>query len=522
MENIEATYVLDTEDRLKAWSKQRLRQDTFLVNPVLRQFLPHGQQASVYEIRLINGSVLYAVTDEGAYNKVEGKTNTILILDEAQKQDLEYLSIAAYSLRTTKGPLIMMGVGGESGSQWQRKWYESTQYTWEYNDKSEYVDSTTGRRYPHQGWRHNLRFNEDGNIINTNEELEIILAGHWVAKGDEDAPIHGYHMPQTIFATIPLTIHDAIHLYKTRPDDSIEHQEKHLPKSIYTSHTLGYFYAAKRRPITAELVASCITTNTLLTGQQVKALKALHKNNLQVYQGIDWGSGPSASSTVGSIVLHWVKTNRFQLVDIDIDPCTSEQDEAPHFIEKFLEYGVDLCVADMGYGANKVEFMQKGGYHSTTGKMYPPLGNGKVKGAWSSGNLTRDELDYDKQSDMEGVKKKDHLSVDKTQIIQNFIDMLNTFEKVDGSLKSQFMIPSMDDQLYRRIEIDFCALTRKDLSDDNEEIATEDDSRQKAKKEFNHPRDTVMSIIYTMIAKSQYKPGARTITLIGKKRRRLY
>jgi len=59
------------------------------------------------------------------------------------------------------------------------------------------------------------------------------------------------------------------------------------------------------------------------------------------------------------------------------------------------------------------------------------------------------------------------------------------------------------------------------LDKDNTEIS-KDDPRQKAKKEFNHPRDTVMSIIYTMIGKSQYKPGVRTITLIGKKRRKLY
>ena len=34
---------------------------------------------------------------------------------------------------------------------------------------------------------------------------------------------------------------------------------------------------------------------------------------------------------------------------------------------------------------------------------------------------------------------------------------------------------------------DFCDITRKDLSKDNEEIIKED-PRQKAKKEWNHPK----------------------------------
>jgi len=41
---------------------------------------------------------------------------------------------------------------------------------------------------------------------------------------------------------------------------------------------------------------------------------------------------------------------------------------------------------------------------------------------------------------------------------------------------------------------DFTSITRKDLAE-IEDIIIED-SRQRAKKEFNHPRDSVMSIIY--------------------------
>jgi hypothetical protein len=60
---------------------------------------------------------------------------------------------------------------------------------------------------------------------------------------------------------------------------------------------------------------------------------------------------------------------------------------------------------------------------------------------------------------------------------------------------------------------DFCDITRKDLDKDNTEIVKED-PRQKAKKEWNHPKDSVMSIIYCIIGKSKYDPQGFEISKI--------
>ena len=68
---------------------------------------------------------------------------------------------------------------------------------------------------------------------------------------------------------------------------------------------------------------------------------------------------------------------------------------------------------------------------------------------------------------------------------------------------------------------DFCDITRKDLDKDNTEIS-KDDPRQKAKKEFNHPKDSVMSIIYCMIGKQKYDPQGFEISPIRTKRRLNY
>ncbi len=489
-ENIEATYIVDRDDRAAAWSKQRFRKDTMLRNKVLAPYLIHGR-ANVGEINIGNNSVLYVRTDHDGYNNAQGMTNSLVVFDECQYQELQFRAAALYSTTMTKAQCYYLGIGGELGSEWNRMWEKSNQNEWVFDDVN---------------WRDKLEIDENGDLCN--EHPSDIVSGKWVPRYPKNTEYVGYHMPQTIFARIPLTIQNALR-YKKSPEISIEHQRKYNPASTVAAHVDGLFYKAMRRPITPQMVQACKSSYQLLIGEQVKELKALYGNDILILLGIDWGSGPAASSTVGSIVLYWKKTNQYQLVHIDIDPCTSELDEPSFFINRFNEYGVDLCVADMGYGKDKVESMQKS------------IGYGKVKGAWSSGNLTQSEITYTKQSDMEGVKKREYISVDKTQIIQHFIDMIGTFVQVGEKQTTQFIIPEMDDRMYYNLETDFCNITRKDLDKDNTEIS-KDDPRQKAKKEFNHPRDTVMSIIYTMIGKSQYKPGVRTITLIGKKRRKLY
>jgi len=486
-DNIEVTYVADRDDRASAWSKQRFRKDTMLRNKVLSPYLMHGR-ANIGEINFANNSVLYVRTDHDGYNNVQGMTNSLMVYDECQYQDLQFRSAALYSMTMTKGQCYYLGIGGELGSEWNRMWERSNQNEWVFDNPN---------------WRDLLEFDEKGDLCNDNPSS--IVSGKWIPQKPENTDYTGYHMPQTIFARIPLTIHDAVNRYKKGPEISIEYQRKYNPSSSVAAHVDGLFFKGMRRPITPQMVEQCKSSNQLFTGEEVKELKTLHKKDILILLGIDWGSGPTASSTVGSVVIYWKKTNQYQLAHIDINPCESELDEPLFFTNIFNEYGVDLCVADMGYGKDKVESMQKS------------IGYAKVKGAWSSGNLTQSEITYTKQSDMEGVKKREYISVDKTQIIQNFIDMIGTF--VDEKQTSQFILPQMDDRLYYTLETDFCDITRKDLDKDNTEIS-KDDPRQKAKKEFNHPRDTVMSIIYTMIAQSQYKPGARSITLIGKKKRR--
>jgi len=102
-------------------------------------------------------------------------------------------------MTATKGRVLVLGVGGESGSPYERLWRTTDQMEWEYED-------------PY--WREKLRF---GNVELKKEEyffpkteliigdyLDTVLKGRWVIpEGVQNNPFfHGYHMPQQMFATI--------------------------------------------------------------------------------------------------------------------------------------------------------------------------------------------------------------------------------------------------------------------------------------------------------------------------------
>ena len=62
--------------------------------------------------------------------------------------------------------------------------------------------------------------------------------------------------------------------------------------------------------------------------------------------------------------------------------------------------------------------------------------------------------------------------------------------------RSKLIIPYQNDRHVGFLVDDFTSITRKDLAETENVV----DPRQKAKREFNHPRDSVMAIIYAMKA----------------------
>jgi len=503
--NSEVTYVVDRMDRANAWSKQRFRKDTMLKNSQLKLFLPQGR-ANVGEINLNNDAVVYVRTDENEYNNVQGMTNEMMFFDECQYQELQYRREALNSMVQTKGQAFYTGIGGEKGSQWHTMWKDSDQREWVFNDKY---------------WREKLKFDNMGNL--SNEHPENIMAGRWVAQAPHNTLYRGYHMSQSMFARIPLTIQEAVEKYKTRPDNSIEYQQKYSPLSIYTSHCLGEFYKAERRPITPEMVEACYDrTISLLSISEVKQLKSVFGNEMMVYGGVDWGSGPAASYTVPCVLLYWKKSNRYQIAWIERMEQMNPLDQVRYIAELFGKqgYNIDLGVGDYGYGQDRVVMMQDGGRDSKDNK-FTGLGTRRFIGCRTTGDETKPEMIFSQESDEHG-RELGKLQIDKTTTIQGFIDMVGRyvshplFPNEEKLKKTVLLIPYKKDYEVNYLMQDMTDITRKDL-DEQQDVRIED-SRDKAVKKFNHPPDTVMAIIYCIVASNQYDADAYKILPIKKRK----
>ncbi len=504
----EVTYVADDDLHRSAFSEQRLRQETFLANVRLEAYLPHGK-ANVGRIKLLNGSVVYLVTDENKYHQVEGKSNAVLILDEAQAQDVGFLPVAFYSLSKTHGRFYCFGIGGEAGSDYYKLWKRTDQREWKYDDDD---------------WRSKLQFNAFGELTNDNDKLQKILAGKWIAQNPSATDYRGYHFPQRIFPHIPLTIEDALTKYHVQPELSIEYQQKHYPHSMYMSHCEGDFYKAERRPITPEMVEACyVDYLKLLLPHEVIDLKAIYGNEIKVLGGVDFGSSASgASKTVATILIHWRKSNRYQLAWVDARPAEHPMDQARYITDLFTNYEVDFAVGDWGYGQDQIPLIQGGGRDSKDNK-FNGIGRHKFRGCQTIGNEVKPISEYSQNTDEHGVDQ-DRLQIDKTTVIQNFIDFVGmkvshpTYPMEEDFKQMMFMIPHFYDYQTDFLMDDMTAITRKDL-EEVQEIRVED-PRQRATKMFNHPADSVMSIIYCLVAAQNYNPTAYQITPIRRKSRR--
>lgn len=491
----EVSYVVDNEDHLSAFSMQRFRRETFLANPVLKQFLPHGR-ANIGVVTLLNGSVIYLMTDESEYKKVEGKSNYILVTDETQYQDVQFFYKALYTLSQTHGKVIMFGIGGEAGSEYHKLWQRTDQREWIYDD-------------PY--WREKLAFDAGGNITNT--DLKQILAGRWVALKPENTQYRGYHLPQTISPTIPLTIEDAILKYNIQSQLSIEHQRRYFPKSIYESHTLGQFFKAERRPITPEMVEACyVRYLPLLKPADLEELKITFGNEIRILGGVDFGSSTVQPTTVASVIIHWKKSHRFQLAYIEkIEQGRHPYDKARHIVEIFRSYHVDTAVGDIGHGQDMIPVIQDGGRDSSDIR-FEGLGRNRFLSCRTVGDPTKPEQRFQLDVDDDGRRQLGRIQIDKTTTIQNFIDFIGTYvahptrPQEEQWKRTQFIIPFQNDWETDWLLNDFVSITRADLEQDPD--VAKEDPRQKAIKLFNHPADSIMSIIYCLVADKHNQDGA--------------
>lgn len=513
-----AMYVIHDPTALESFSTERIREGTFLANTELTNFLPYGVRAAVKTITLTNHSRLSFRHSQRNYANTEGQTSDILVLDEIQKQDLTKLRIVKHTIRVKKGPLIMFGIGAEEGSSFHDMLMrESDIYDWRYDDTSDFIDETTGKTWPNQGWRHKLTFDEFGIINNTPQELKKILAGklYKIHTANNDALYKFYHFPQEIFGEIPLTISDSKRYHRSI-DDSIEYQEIHESDDLFQAHCKGWFHAARGRPLTLSMIRNCYDDHVgFLTPNEIKSLKEKHKNALVVTAGIDWGSNKvGKSNTVFTVLLCYKKTNytpaHFQIAYQKVNDIErSDAEEAAELIPLINQYHVDNTAADLGFGKSGVKILQD------------TLGRGKVHGVFTLGNLLEETHTYLMDTEADEKKfgiKNPFLKVHKTERVDALIGVIKaTIPDLEDptnkeKAKPKLIIPHETPLDVDTLEQGLLKIQREDLI---ESIThTDIDKRQHPEKMYLHYKDEVSALIHAFIAFENYDPTAYTMKVI--------
>ncbi len=482
---IQICYVTHDQVSLSAFSKQKLKIGTFLVNPILSKFLRHP--GNVGEISLKNNSTIYLVTDNYQYRHLEGKSPTLCILDEAQYQEIENFGRVHQTMMATKGKVKIFGIGGEAGSPYEKLWKETNQMEWIYENPN---------------WRESLQFDHNGLIVG--EYLKEALSGKWVPQNPSAELFHGYHIPQTIFPAIPLTEQDAIDKYKIHPRFSIEYQKKTLQESEFRSHVMGTFYNSLHRPITKKMITNCTEHYrylTLLGHDEIKDLKETFRDDIKIAMGVDFGSGKSGVTAIAIVIL-WHKTNRIQVAFVEKRPQENQMKQAQYIVELFREYFCDIGVGDLGYGANQIKLIQNGGHSVDTGKSYKGVTDEVFFGCRSGSSITRPIQVFDQTTDEHG-DQVGRIQIDKTSSIDFLIESMESvvyhplFASEKTRSRSKLMIPSKHDYEINFLLKDLYNITRKDLQNLEKIIS---DPRQHPRKEYNHPPDSVMALIYAIVA----------------------
>lgn len=517
-----AMYVIHDPTSMESFSMERVRLQTFMANKLLAPFLPYGKRAAVKTINLTNYSRITFKHSQKHYANIEGQTVDIAVIDEIQKQNLTKFRILKHTIRAKNAPLVMFGIGVEEGTSFHDMLMkESDIYDWKYKDTSDYTDSTTGKVWPKQGWRHNLTFDKYGSITNTPQELKSILHGELVQiHSAYNDPIYKfYHFPQEIFASIPLTISDCKR-YNMDIDQSIEYQQIHESEDLFQAHCMGWFHAARGRPLTLDMIRKCYNHNIgFLTPNEILSLKEQYNNQIIVTAGIDWGSnrGTGKSHTVFTVLLCWKKSRytptRFQIAYQKVfDKETSDADEALEIIPLIKSYHIDNTAGDIGYGKSGMKILKDN------------LGRSKVHSVYTSGTVLEETHTYNMDVEADEKKygiKNDFLSVHKTERVDHLIGIVkSTIPDVKDPTNKEKATPKLVIPYENPLDIE--TLQQGLLKIEREDLITpisnsDIDKRQKPEKRYLHYKDEVSALIHAFIAFENHDPSQYKISIVKRK-----
>lgn len=127
--------------------------------------------------------------------------------------------------------------------------------------------------------------------------------------------------------------------------------------------------------------------------------------------------------------------------------------------------------------------------------LFEGIGDEKFYGCRTISDYTKPFQIFDETTDEHG-DQVGRVQIDKTSSIEELINNINGVISCKNKRCSKLIIPSRHDYEISFLLNDLISITRKDLQNLDKII----DPRQRPKKEFNHPADSVMALIYSLTA----------------------
>lgn len=171
-------------------------------------------------------------------------------------------------------------------------------------------------------------------------------------------------------------------------------------------------------------------------------------------------------------------------------------------MDLFSKYHCDIGVGDLGYGVNQIKLIQDGGYGIDTGEQYDGVGDNNFVGCRSVSDFTKPFQIFDDTIDEHG-EQTGRVQIDKTWAVDQLIESMEkvvshpVYPYTDSKKRPKLMIPSRNDYEISFLLNDIAGITRKDLKILEDSVL---DPRQRPRKEYNHPPDSVMAVIYALVS----------------------
>jgi len=358
--------------------------------------------------------------------------------------------------------------------------------------------------------------------------MKDTCAGEWIEEEPDNYMFPGWHLSQLSACHVPLSISDAVNKYKIPKEFSIEYKELNYPRIMTAAHVHGLFYNAPRKPITRQDALACLEPYRYLyfmSPTDIRDFKTVYPGRIRILFGADWGSGNDGQGqTVFTIMMKWLGINEDGKFSPDRDryfviyqerlsfEMSETIEEAFYGIDLFEKYLCDYGAADLGYGVKQVKAMQEGGYDPRDGNYRDGLGYAKFIGTWTRGKITKVSADMPGEIDDEGSEEISHLLIDKTSMMEDFINMVKwkiphpAYGNNDQFKRRKLAISYGDEWKTYPLIKDMTSIQRTDIEEDF--LTTKAITSESPKIKYAHPPDSVVSMSHCFIADGHFTGDA--------------